>query len=148
MMTIRASIAGFIALCAVHSAEANGRAGPTPGTLAAVWNSDVLATARAYLHQGNVTGFRGPWCKAFSNMVLRRAGHHPSPSLLAIDAIRDGVRVSSPEPGDLAVMRGHVTFFERWTDGGVFVGLGGNQRRDVTEAEFSRRAVVAWVRPQ
>jgi uncharacterized protein (TIGR02594 family) len=88
-----------------------------------------------------------PWCKSFSNVVLRRTGHRAGPSLMAIDALRDGVRVRTPRPGDLAVMRGHVTFFVRLDGRGGFVGLGGNQGHRVRYSRFALAAVVAFVRP-
>ena len=117
--------------------------------VAAAWGggSALVAEAARYVGSGNPTGFRGPWCKAFTNMVLREEGYHPGPSLRAIDALADGYRVSSPEPGDLAVMRGHVTFFAQWDGPDAFDGLGGNQGHAVRLSHFWRGAVVAWVRP-
>lgn len=111
--------------------------------------SDVIREASRWLWSGNPTGFRGPFCKAFTNFVLRRLGFHPSPSLLAIDALRDGVRVASPQPGDLAVMASHVTFFAGFDGSGAFIGLGGNQgHHNVTRARFPLGRVVAFVRPK
>jgi hypothetical protein len=106
-----------------------------------------LEIAKRYLGARNVTGFRGPWCKAFTNKVLREAGFQASAGLRAIDALRDGFRVGTPSPGDLAVMRGHVTFFVSWGGRG-FLGLGGNQQHGrVALSSFPTRKVVAWVRP-
>jgi hypothetical protein len=145
------------AICAVlllsaNSAMATGRGVQSPSLSGsgALWSgfSNVLAIGAGYLHHGNVTGYRGPWCKAFTNLVLRQAGYHPGPSLRAIDALADGTRVNAPTPGDLAVMRGHVTIFKEWYGPTAFIGLGGNQGHDVTEAVFSRYAVVAWVSPK
>ena len=147
-------------------AEAHGRARPaiTPSRYAApdlrhgapaiaaqaAWGggSALVAEAARYVGWSNPTGFRGPWCKAFTNMVLREAGYHPGPSLRAIDALADGQRVSAPQPGDLAVMRGHVTFFAQWDGPDAFDGLGGNQGHAVRLSRFWRGAVIAWVRPR
>jgi uncharacterized protein (TIGR02594 family) len=108
----------------------------------------ILAEASRFLSQGNPTGFAGPWCKAFTNFILRRLGFHPGASLLAIDGLRDGARVAAPRPGDLAVMAHHVTFFAGWASNRAFIGLGGNQRHNVTRAHFRAARVLAFVRPQ
>ena len=116
----------------------------------AAWGggSRVVELAAHYAGWGNPTGFRGPWCKAFTNKILREAGYHPGPSLRAIDALAVGQRVSAPQPGDLAVMRGHVTFFAQWDGPDAFDGLGGNQGHAVRLSRFWRGAVIAWVRPR
>lgn len=166
MTGLRRPLAILVALtcvCLSGAAEANGHGGLTPqdvyspgwreGAPAIVAGaalssgSAVLDEAGRWIGAHNPTGFAGPWCKAFTNFVLERLGFHPGPSLQAIDALRDGHRVADPAPGDLAVMPHHVTFFVRWLDGDRFVGLGGNQGNAVAESIFSRRAVVAFVRP-
>jgi hypothetical protein len=113
--------------------------------------SRVIQIASRYIGHGNVTGFRGAWCKYFTNKVLREAGFHPSPSGMAIDGLLDGQRVRNPQPGDLAVMRSHITFFAGYGGRG-FIGIGGNQgghygHRDVTVSSYSFNRVVAFVRP-
>ena len=167
-----AAIAVLVSLCLPVAAEAHSRAsaGPTiyawsqetpihtphwrksaPAiAVAAAWGggSALVHEAARYVGWSNPTGFRGPWCKAFTNMVLREAGYHPGPSLRAIDALADGQRVSAPQPGDLAVMRGHVTFFAQWDGPDAFDGLGGNQGHAVRLSRFWRGAVIAWVRPR
>ena len=81
-------------------------------------------------------------------MILRMAGYHSGPSLMAIDALKDGVRVRSPQPGDLAVMRSHVTFFVAYAGNGMFIGIGGNQGRMVRKSRFALREIVGFVRPE
>ena len=66
---------------------------------------------------------------------------------MALDGLRAGPRVASPKPGDLAVMRHHVTLFVS-RDGDAFLGLGGNQSHKVTVARFPLRAVIAFVEPR
>lgn len=112
--------------------------------------SDVLREAEHFVGYGNPTGFRGPWCMAFASMILSKTGHEHVRSLRAIDALRDGYRVRSPEPGDIAVLamgrHDHVTFFASYGGRG-FVGLGGNQGHRVKFSTYSLRRVIAWIRP-
>ena len=78
--------------------------------------------------------------------MARQAGYHlANNSRRAIDALRLGHRVPPPRPGDLAVMRHHVTIFAGWGGRGL-LGLGGNQHRSVRYSHFSRRSIVAFVR--
>lgn len=108
---------------------------------------DILMVADSFRGRRNPTHFRGPWCAAFTRMVLTLTGHPSVASNRAIDQIRDGYRVRNPRPGDLAVMRHHVTFFAGWGGRG-FYGLGGNQgRHRVTLSSYPVRRVLAWVRP-
>jgi hypothetical protein len=112
--------------------------------------SDTISEARRFLGRGNPTGFAEAWCRDFVNMVLQRTGHRlADTSHMAIAAVRLGQRVAQPRPGDIAVMRSHVTFFAGWDGPGTFIGLGGNQHgHRVTESRFPARAVVAWIEPR
>lgn len=149
--TITAAIAGLgILLASTTGVIAHGRYRWRPvhehGDGFWEWPGNVLEYAGRFLGEVNPTHFRGPWCAAFVNMVLGATGHRHVASLRAIDAIRDGYRVRDPRPGDLAVMRGHVTFFVR-RGGRGFIGLGGNQGHDrVTEISFPLTRVIAFVR--
>jgi uncharacterized protein (TIGR02594 family) len=109
-------------------------------------SSRVLAVARRYLGLGNVTGSHRAWCADFVNMVLRKTGHATSGSGMVGSMLHVGHRVSTPRPGDLVVMRGHVTIFAGYGPRG-FVGLGGNQHHRVAMSNFPMRSVVAFVRP-
>lgn len=117
--------------------------------VASLGSSAAYEEARRFLGRGNPTGFRGEWCKAFTNMVLRRVGMHPSASLMARDALRDGRRVASPRVGDLAIVLGgrHVTFFAGYGGRGL-LGLGGNQGRSVRLSSYPLRSVVGYVEPE
>jgi uncharacterized protein (TIGR02594 family) len=106
----------------------------------------VLAEARRWLGQGNPTGKPGAWCAWFASFVLKRTGHRELQNGLASSALAYGPRVAEPKPGDLAVMRGHVTFFVGWNARDAFLGLGGNQGHRVRVSRFARRAVIAFVR--
>jgi hypothetical protein len=107
----------------------------------------LLAVAKRYIGRGNFTHHGGPWCRDAVNVWLRQAGYHlANNSRRAIDAVHLGHRVASPRPGDLVVMRHHVTIFAGWGGRGL-VGLGGNQGHTVKYSHFSQRQVVAFVRP-
>lgn len=109
--------------------------------------SNVLATASRFIGGGNPTGFRGPWCMAFVEMVLRKTGHYAMRSLRAIDALRLGPHVQDPRPGDIAVMRHHVTFVAKVGRVSI-IGLGGNQSHRVRYSKYPRGRIIAFVRPQ
>lgn len=113
---------------------------------AADGNSDVIATAERFLGDRNPTGFRGPWCKAFINLIARKTGHYFNRSLRAIDGLRMGVRVRVPRAGDLAVFQHHITIFAGYGGRG-FLGLGGNQTgHRVTVSSYPIGRVIAWIR--
>ena len=106
----------------------------------------LLTVARKYLGSGKFTHYSGPWCRDFINVVVRRAGYHlANTSRSAIDALRLGQHVSNPQPGDLVVMRHHVTIFAGYGKRGV-IGLGGNQSHHVQYSSYPRRRVLAYVR--
>ena len=108
--------------------------------------SQLLAVAQGYIGHGKVTAYAGPWCRDFVNLVARRAGVRlANNSRRAIDAVHLGTRVSSPQPGDLVVMRHHVTIYAG-NSGGRIVGLGGNQGHRVRYSHYDPRSVVAFVR--
>lgn len=100
----------------------------TPPARSNASGAPLLAVASRYMGGRNPTGTRGPWCRDFVNHVVRKAGLPlADSSRRARDAVRLGPRVSHPRPGDLAVMRTHVTIFKEWAGPSRFVGLGGNQ---------------------
>jgi hypothetical protein len=113
-----------------------------------VWASEsanLLHVAQRYLGSRNFTGV-GRWCRAAINHWAALAGKRLSNrSNRAVDALALGPHVSSPRPGDLAVMRHHVTIFAGWS-GDRLIGLGGNQSRRVKYSAFSRRGVLAFIR--
>jgi uncharacterized protein (TIGR02594 family) len=107
----------------------------------------LLAVASRYVGGRNPTGTRGPWCRDFVNHVVRKAGLPlADTSRKARDAVRLGRRVSQPRPGDLAVMRSHVTIVAGFEQGRV-VGLGGNQCGGrVCVSRYAQSRVIAYVR--
>lgn len=107
----------------------------------------LLNVARRYVGSRKFTGKPGPWCRDALNAWMARAGYHlRNTSRRAIDAVSLGSRVSSPRPGDLVVMRHHVTIFAGYGGRGI-IGLGGNQMRGhVGYSSYPPRRVVAYVR--
>lgn len=107
----------------------------------------LLNVASRYVGGRNPTGTRGPWCRDFVNHVVRKAGYRlADSSRKARDAVRLGRRVSSPRPGDLAVMRSHVTIVAGFEAGRV-VGLGGNQCGGrVCVSRYAQGRVIAFIR--
>jgi uncharacterized protein (TIGR02594 family) len=110
-------------------------------------SAPLLAVASRYVGARNPTGTRGPWCRDFVNHVVRKAGLPlADSSRKARDAVRLGRRVSQPRPGDLAVMRSHVTIVAGFEAGRV-VGLGGNQCGGrVCVSRYAQSRVIAYVR--
>ena len=81
----------------------------------------------------------GEWCGDFAAAVVHASGGTPPPNSAAAGAWANfgAPRQGTPQPGDVAVMRGndqrtglpytHVTFVDAVNPDGTFVGLGGNQ---------------------
>ena len=140
---------GEAARAALVAATGHGRAGnrhadrPGPPLQLA---GGLLAEASRYIGRGKVTPYAGPWCRDFINLVASRAGYRlANRSRRAIDALALGPRVASPRPGDLVVMRSHVTIYAGM-QGGRIAGLGGNQGRGVRVSHYDARRVIAFVR--
>lgn len=117
------------------------------GSLQNLQGSPLLSVAARYMGGRNPTGTRGPWCRDFVNYVIRRAGLPlADTSRRARDGVRLGKRVRAPRPGDLAVMRTHITIVKD-IDGGRVIGLGGNQCGGrVCVSRYSESRVIAYVR--
>lgn len=125
--------------------EPRGLETPFPGFLASP-SGNLLSIANRFIGHRNPTGTHRAWCADFVGYVLQKAGYRGSGSGVAISYRHYGHRVSVPSPGDIAVMRNHVTFFYSYGGRG-FYGLGGNQHHIVKVSSFPLSKVVAWVRP-
>lgn len=115
-------------------------------------SGNTIAIARRYLGHGHFNGMPSEWCRSFVNKVLRQGGYYSTASDMAIDALRLGPHVRHPQPGDIMVMRGHVTFFAGYDGHGRLLGLGGNQggyrgARHVQYSHYWPGRVIAFVRP-
>ena len=100
----------------------------------------------------NVDPVRIPWCAAFANAMLARAGYEGTGSLMARSFLRYGTRTRSPQEGDIVVFSrgrrgGHVGFYmgEEYRNGRKYIlVLGGNQRKAVNVAYYPARRVLGY----
>ena len=82
-----------------------------------------------------------PWCAAFVNWVLMKAGLPVTKSAAALSFLDWGIKVKTPKYGDLVVFdyghgRGHVGFYVGEREGKISV-LGGNQDDSVNVKLFT-----------
>lgn len=127
-------------------ASKGNRASKRPLNLTVSTSHPLIAAATRYIGHGNPTGTRGSWCRDFVNFVAVRAGAHlENRSRRAIDTLTAGRRVKDPRPGDLAVLRHHVTIVVA-VRGGEVIGLGGNQGHRVRVSHYALSRVVGFVR--
>jgi len=115
-------------------------------------NPDVMK----YFHETGrewVTDHKTPWCDAFTDWVVMKAGGQPSPGLLARAWLNVGEIVLEPKVGDLVIfwrvkpdsIYGHVGFFVREKNGHIWV-LGGNQSDMVKIAAYSKDRLLGYRR--
>lgn len=109
------------------------------------------------LSDGNdmrVDPVRIPWCAAFANAVLSKAGYHGTGSLLARSFLGYGIATKYPREGDIAVFSrgrnktaGHVGFYvgEETLDGVKYIKvLGGNQNKEVSVAYYPADKLLGY----
>ncbi len=108
---------------------------------------DMADYCRVYTHDSI------PWCGLTVAYCLAHNGIRPvygdadtDRFLWARAWAHYGNPVSSPEPGDILVFDGHVSFYEG-TDGDYYLCRGGNQSDAVNTARYPRTAVIAIRRP-
>lgn len=97
---------------------------------------------------------RIPWCAAFVNATLKKAGYDGTNSLMARSFLRYGKRVHTPKYGDIVVFTrgrsrrsGHVGFYvgEEVRNGIRYIlVLGGNQRKAVNVAMYPKRRLLGY----
>jgi uncharacterized protein (TIGR02594 family) len=95
-----------------------------------------------------------PWCGLTAGYCVALAGMAPpfNPSidtksfLWAKAWLEFGRAVTVPEPGDVIVFNGHVSFYER-TEGANYICRGGNQSDQVKESPYAISSVLAIRRP-
>lgn len=116
----------------------------------------IVAEAARYIGTRNPMHFAGPGCKAFVNMIARRAGYAVNASMRAFDTRGMGVRVASPQPGDYRVTTrkggGHVDIVAE-VHGSTVTTINGNKGRNrvgwshrpIAGAAYYRPIRVAWV---
>ena len=99
---------------------------------------------------------RIPWCAAFANAILKKAGHEGTGSLMARSFLSYGKKTWRPSKGDIVVFKrgrsrssGHVGFYmgETVVRGVRYIlVLGGNQRKAVNVAMYPKRKVLGYRR--
>ena len=94
-----------------------------------------------------------PWCAAFVNRVLELSGVEGTDSLMARSFLGFGQAVKRPRVGDIVVLTrgsnprsGHVGFYVGEGVQGRIRVLGGNQRHQVSIAEYPRAQVLGYRR--
>ena len=94
-----------------------------------------------------------PWCAAFVNRVLELSGLEGTDSLMARSFLGFGQAVKRPRVGDIVVLTrgsnprsGHVGFYVGEGVQGRIRVLGGNQRHQVSIAEYPRAQVLGYRR--
>lgn len=107
----------------------------------------LIAAAKRYLGDGNVTGFRGPWCGAFLGMIARRVGlPRPHNFRLARAWLHVG-RPVKPRPGAVVVFArrggGHVGIVTRVRHGRVHV-ISGNHGHRVAMGWYPIRRALGY----
>lgn len=95
-----------------------------------------------------------PWCSAFVNYCVEKAGYAGTDSASARSWQNWGKPTQQPTPGCIAVFRrdpdpsnGHVAFFVS-ENGGVIKVLGGNQSDKVCYAEFPSSRLLSYRIPR
>jgi uncharacterized protein (TIGR02594 family) len=110
-----------------------------------VTSDTLVSEARKYIGT-NPTGRGSLWCGAFLDMVLKRTGHTGGGNL-AWGYARYGTRVSGPQVGAIAVMRGHVGVVSGIDANGNPIIVSGNHNHTVAESVYPRSRIAAYVVP-
>ena len=89
-----------------------------------------------------------PWCSAFANWCVERAGHAGTDSAWARSWLHWGVASEMPREGCIVVLQrgaasGHVGFFVGATERNVRI-LGGNQSDMVRESTYPRERLMGY----
>lgn len=93
-----------------------------------------------------------PWCAAFVNSMLYRAGIKGTNSLAARSFLKWGKEVKDPFPGCIVVFKrgadwqGHVAFF-KGIHGDTVETLGGNQANSVSIGHYKLADVLGYRMP-
>ena len=92
-----------------------------------------------------------PWCSAFVNWCMQKAGQPSTRSALARSWLKYGKGLASPQLGCIVVFwrgsptssQGHVAFY-LGSDGDYVTVLGGNQGDAVTIAKYPKSRVLGY----
>ena len=94
-----------------------------------------------------------PWCDAFADWVIMKAGGKPTPGLNARAWLKAGEVIKTPERGDVVILWrkskdswfGHVGFFIRENDKMIWL-ITGNQNNQVKISSFRKGRVLGYRR--
>lgn len=94
-----------------------------------------------------------PWCAAFLNWVVQKAGYKQTKKLTARSFLYWGSKTQEPELGDVVVFwresptswKGHCGVYIKELGGRIFV-LGGNQNNEVNITSFPKGQVLGYRR--
>ncbi len=97
----------------------------------------------------NPRGWTFPWCAAFLNLVLSKAGEKGTSSLMARSFLKLGKSTKKPEPGDIAVFW-RIKKQSAWGHAGLYIAehkdqiivLGGNQGGTVSFEAYPKRRLL------
>lgn len=89
-----------------------------------------------------------PWCSAFANWCVEKAGFEGTDSAWARSWLNWGVELNKPQRGCIVVLqrevnKGHVGFFLGKTSSGIRL-LGGNQGNAVSVATFAKSNLLGY----
>lgn len=91
-----------------------------------------------------------PWCSAFVNWCVQKAGGLGTRSAMARSWLNWGKKIDKPFEGCIAVFErgtdgvsGHVAFFVRESKNNIWV-LGGNQGNEVDINAYSKRRLLGY----
>jgi len=93
------------------------------------------------------------WCAAFINAVLKEAGFQGTGKLTARSFLKVGKLVTTPEKGDVVVLKrgvlpwqGHVGLFVDQPNNSEIILLGGNQGNKVCYKRYPKKSVLGYRR--
>lgn len=103
---------------------------------------------------GGIVDDETAWCSIFANWCALKAELPRSGELNARSWLDVGEEVGDPEPGDVVVFwrdsreswKGHVAFFQSFTDDGNIAVLGGNQGNRVCVLPYARERLLGYRR--
>jgi uncharacterized protein (TIGR02594 family) len=112
-------------------------------------NPRIIAYDEATTMDASMYGDDTPWCSAFANWVVQKAGLSGTRSAAALSWMRWGADAHGPTLGAIAVIdygrgQGHVAFVAGVTRDGRVILLGGNQSDSVVYRAFAASKISSY----
>lgn len=91
-----------------------------------------------------------PWCSAFVNWCIRKAGLIGTNSAAARSWLQWGRQLFNPAPGCIVILKrgappsGHVTFYVKDRDKDFITCLGGNQGDQVKYSHYRKSDILGY----